>query len=89
MNSSNKRRAASEPVSELTTNRLSVYLRAPGEVAALVHDLTTRGGLVPAPPLWRRPRFWGALGVAAAAAAAITAAIVLEPDVRTEVGFRW
>lgn len=63
--------------------------RAPGEVAALVHDLTTRGGLVPAPPLWRRPRFWGALGVAAAAAAAITAAIVLEPDVRTEVGFRW
>lgn len=27
MNSSNKRRAASEPVSELTTNRLSVYLR--------------------------------------------------------------
>jgi hypothetical protein len=63
--------------------------RAPGEVAALVHDLTTRGGLVPAPPLWRRPRFWGALGVAAAAAAAITAAIVLEPEVRTEVGFRW
>ncbi len=63
-------------------------VRARGEVAlgqasALAHDLTVRGGLVNAAPLWRRPAFW----LAVAATAAITTAIVLEPEPVTRVGF--
>ncbi|MFZ5470796.1 MAG: PEGA domain-containing protein [Myxococcota bacterium] len=47
------------------------------ETEALVRDLLVRGQVVePAPPLYRRAGFWISVGVAAAAAAAGTAAVL-------------
>ncbi len=61
--------------------------RPPRQALALARDLTVRGGLVDRVPLHRRPRFWLAIGAAALVAATITAAILIEPEIHTEVGF--
>ena len=53
---------------------------------ALVRDLLLRGRLIDeAPPLHKRPVFWVTVGLAAAAAAALTAALLYEPPSTVEV----
>jgi hypothetical protein len=53
---------------------------------ALLRDLLLRGRLLDAaPPLHRRPVFWVTVGLAAVAAAAVTAALLWEPDRTVEV----
>jgi hypothetical protein len=61
--------------------------RDDGDITGLLGDLTRRGGLVAPTPLVKQPRFWIVLGAGVAAAAAITALVVYEPEIITEVGF--
>jgi hypothetical protein len=55
--------------------------------ADLARELLGDGGVIPAAPLWRRPRFWISVAVAAALAATITAYLVIDPDPTTTVVF--
>jgi hypothetical protein len=58
----------------------------PEEAPALVRDLLLRGQLLPSePPLYKKPLFWVAIGVAAAAAAAVTIWLVYEPPKKVEL----
>lgn len=57
-----------------------------GAAPGLLRDLLLRGDLMePAPPLYKRPAFWIAVGAAAAVAVAGTAWLLWEPEVETEV----
>jgi PEGA domain len=54
----------------------------------LLRDLLVRGQLVePAPSLVERPLFWVAVGGAVVVAAGVTALLLYDPPVTTEVGF--
>jgi hypothetical protein len=61
--------------------------RADGDVVGLVRDLAIRGDVLPAPPLYKQPRFWIATAAVAVIAASVTAAIVFQPGIRTELGW--
>lgn len=58
--------------------------RATGQ---LTHELLGTGGIVPAKPLWRRPRFWISVVVASAITAGITGYLAFHPDPRSKVVF--
>lgn len=60
--------------------------RSDGNAVALVRDLAIRGKVLPAPPLWRQPKFWIASVLIAGLATGITIAIVYQPETRTSVG---
>ena len=46
-----------------------------------------RGKVLPAPPLYKQPRFWVAAVVIAGLAAAVTTALVYQPETETSLGF--
>jgi hypothetical protein len=60
---------------------------APAAAAPLLDELLREGKLVVSPALWKRPLFWGIVGLAAATAAVVTYAVLYKPPVTTEVRF--
>ncbi|MBS1121834.1 MAG: hypothetical protein H6Q90_4062 [Deltaproteobacteria bacterium] len=55
--------------------------------AEVTRELLGTGGIVPATPLWRRPRFWISVVVASAITAGITGYLVFRPDPQSKVVF--
>jgi len=61
--------------------------RPRGESPQLLRELAFDAGLLPRPPLWRRPAFWIATSAATLIVSAVVVAAIYEPEVKTMVHF--